>query len=184
MWEYNHTDEMYHHGILGMKWGKMNGPPYPLKAKDHSASEKKAGWKKSLKKNKKASEMSDEELQDYIKRKNLESAYNKFHGSENRKLENTKKIVDSASMALNQVKEINKETRSKERLDLTDMSDKELRDRINRENLERQYNNMFNKPEASKGQQYVDKILSYGAATLGLASSSLAIALAIKELKK
>ena len=37
-----------HHGILGQKWGKQNGPPYPLGASDHSAAEKKAGWKKSL----------------------------------------------------------------------------------------------------------------------------------------
>ena len=37
-----------HHGILGQKWGKRNGPPYPLGSSDHSASEKKAGWKKSL----------------------------------------------------------------------------------------------------------------------------------------
>lgn len=39
-----------HHGILGQKWGKRNGPPYPLDTSDHSASEKKAGWRKSLSK--------------------------------------------------------------------------------------------------------------------------------------
>lgn len=46
----NWTAENYlaHHGILGMKWGHQNGPPYPLGSGDHSASEKKAGWRKSL----------------------------------------------------------------------------------------------------------------------------------------
>ncbi len=43
--------ELYHHGILGQRWGRKNGPPYPLGAGDHSASERKAGWRKSLDKN-------------------------------------------------------------------------------------------------------------------------------------
>lgn len=30
-----------HHGILGMKWGRRNGPPYPLDASQKSAAEKK-----------------------------------------------------------------------------------------------------------------------------------------------
>lgn len=45
---YYRQDELYHHGILGQKWGKRNGPPYPLKTSDHSASEKKARWQNSL----------------------------------------------------------------------------------------------------------------------------------------
>lgn len=33
--------ELYHHGIRGQRWGKKNGPPYPLDASDHSKLEKK-----------------------------------------------------------------------------------------------------------------------------------------------
>lgn len=46
---YDSNDYLSHHGIQGQKWGKKNGPPYPLSAGDHSASEKKAGWRDSLK---------------------------------------------------------------------------------------------------------------------------------------
>ena len=41
-WWEDRTSKLKHHGILGQKWGKRNGPPYPLDAEDHSAAEKKA----------------------------------------------------------------------------------------------------------------------------------------------
>ena len=41
-------DVLCHHGIFGQRWGKRNGPPYPLKPSKHSAREKKLGWRKSL----------------------------------------------------------------------------------------------------------------------------------------
>lgn len=37
-----YLNSISHHGILGQKWGRLNGPPYPLSRSDLSASEKKA----------------------------------------------------------------------------------------------------------------------------------------------
>ncbi len=40
--DFNAEEYLAHHGILGMKHGIKNGPPYPLGSGDHSSSEKKA----------------------------------------------------------------------------------------------------------------------------------------------
>lgn len=43
-YSWNLDNDLYlaHFGILGMHWGKKNGPPYPLDSSDHSTSEKRA----------------------------------------------------------------------------------------------------------------------------------------------
>lgn len=41
-------EQLYHHGINGMKWGKRNGPPYPLDYKSHSRAEKQQNSRSSL----------------------------------------------------------------------------------------------------------------------------------------
>ena len=48
MVEYQSTPDFYneyifHHGILGQKWGKQNGPPYPLGSDISTGSRLKKG---------------------------------------------------------------------------------------------------------------------------------------------
>lgn len=85
----HYNDEFYHHGILGQKWGKMNGPPYPIDPSDHSAAEKKAGWRESLSsdkhkdpsddyknsRRKDLENMTNDELRNLIQRLQLEKQY-------------------------------------------------------------------------------------------------------------
>lgn len=45
------VQDLQHHGILGQKWGKKNGPPYPLGGGDYSKTEQTEIYKARKKKN-------------------------------------------------------------------------------------------------------------------------------------
>lgn len=71
------------------------------------------------------------------------------------------------------------------RLDLSNMSDKEIRDAINREVIEKQYNDLFNKPVENKGVTFVKNALKVNAVVAsqiitGLEIAGLIIALSPK----
>ena len=96
---------LYHHGILGMRWGKQNGPPYPRDAEDHSASEKKAGWRKSLKENR---EIKKQKTRDFLL--DMQKNYYKNKPSRNKKTDYILKSIQD--YALDFIDEIDNELKN------------------------------------------------------------------------
>jgi hypothetical protein len=101
--------------------------------------------------------------------------------------QNTKRVVDEASQMTGRLKNLNNATTpepKKIKMDLSNMSDKQMRDEINRALLERQYNDMFAPQKTNKGREYLNKTLDIAGGVLGVTSSAIGIAVAIKQLKE
>lgn len=98
----------------------------------------------------------------------------------------TKKLTSATSALTNEVQKVNNKivaNKPKTKMDLSSMSDKELRDAINRSMLEKQYNDIYNPQKVSRGHEYISKTLDIAGSALAITGSALGIALAVKELR-
>ena len=93
-----------------------------------------------------------------------------------------KNVVDGVKKT--RTKAAEKQHEKKIKSDLSQMSDKELRDIVNRLNMEERYTQVMKSRGVETGKNRADKILEYAGTALTIGSSALSIMIAIKELQK
>ena len=170
------NNEIYHHGILGQKWGIRR-----YQNKDGSltnAGEERYAKDKMSNDHKKRKDRSEES--------SLKNPYRWVREDD----ETAKKVVDESSKIIKNFQDVEKRSRSQpkepERMDLSDMDDQTLRQKINRELMEQQYNKLMNQvPEeqVSKGRAILQNTLEVAGSVLALGSSALSIAIAVRQLQ-
>ena len=160
-----------------------NNPPKGQKGEENNSSKEIDNDDRDTKLNGDFSNYSTKKIKNVNERNEAISKYKKNHPD---KLQTYADIANSTSSGLKNASQVidSLPRKSRPRMNLNDMSDKELNDKINREILERRYNEIFSSPTKEEiGRQKVSTILSTAGTIAGVASSALGIALLIKQLK-
>ena len=174
---------LYHSGVKGQKWGvrryqNEDGSLTDAGKKRYARDAKEKGYNKQ-----------DDNTGAYYKqskkkgREDLDVDANRYVTED---ISRTKKLADESANMTNKLdKAVGDSIKNNkvQKMDLSQMSDKQMRDEINRAMLERQYNEMFAPRKSTKGREFARNALTVGGDVLAIGSSALAIALAIKELR-
>lgn len=148
-----------------------------------------AALKKTASDKSEARTLSDDELKARNTRMTLEKKYKSLKKETTpSKVEIVGDIAEQANKSLKQAKDWNDKAiareRKKEKLDLSSMSDQELRSAITRAQLEKQYHDFYARDEQiSSGRQYLSDVIDTAAPIISLAGTAVSVAVGIKALK-
>lgn len=175
--------ELTHDGIKGMKWGVRR---YQNKDGTLTEAGKRRYGRDAYEKD---YDQQDEQGTYYKtsskkgKRENLKFDAERYAREDNERLRDSLKTSSDLANKTNQViDQIPKKKAT--RMDLSKMSDQELRAKINRELLERQYDDMFNDQNVNRGRERAQTILGVTGTVLGATATAVTLAIEIAKLVK
>lgn len=205
-------DELVHHGVKGQKWGvrryqNKDGSLTPAGKKHYSD----ASWDGPEPTLKELGAMKKEDPEKYAKYQEYSKAkgYDKARKEQQKDAEKFVKDaakgnkegmnVDKVSKDLNTAKnmydkvapaiiekekaKVKKEHSDKIKMDLANMSDDELRQIVNRLNMEERYTQVMNSRYQQLGKSKTEKILDGIGTALSIGTSAVSLAVAIKKLQ-
>lgn len=167
-------DMLEHHGILGMSWGRKNGPPYPL------GSDKSTGksLKKGFRARRKARKLKKQRVKTLKKARKIREQNRKVREEQKKSKEEIIKSKDISSMAKN--------------IDM--FSNQEINDMLNRLDTEKRLQDRVSqqaKANRTRGEkardlvkESVSKGLESGAKSLISTVSENALKLGVRQLAK
>lgn len=168
-----YNKQIWHWGVKGMKWGVRR---YQNADGSLTDAGKKRYDRDVAANKKKDNKLSADALQDS----------NRWVREDR---ERAKSVADAGNQMVGNLKTLSDksmkiQSRRAEKMDLSKMTDQEMRERINRAMLEKQYDDMFNPKKVYSGREAVSDTLEIAGSALAITSSALSIALAIQKLRE
>lgn len=172
-----------HYGVLGMKWGvrryrNKDGTLTPAGKKRYYKEADAAGYHKEGASGRRY------RITKEGKAEGFDADPNKWFEDD---LTRKRRVADEGTQLASRLKTANEKAmrkQPKKQMDLSNMTDREMREQINRALLEKQYNDMFAPQTTNRGREYVAEIIDTAGDVLGVTASALGLALAIQQLRK
>ena len=169
-----YENELYHHGIKGQRWGvrrfqNKDGTLTKLGASRLGIKNRYDGQTGKL-------------LNPVDMRREVHKQVALDYGFAKKGLNETKNAVDNVGGLFGKIRK-NANAKKASKLDISQMSDKDLRDYVNRYNLEKQFKNV-KAEQYDSGRHSVEEILEYAGAAVGIGASIAGIMLAIHQLQQ